>query len=138
MFTFAIYNKHKNMKNIIILILLVITIISCKKMEVTPSINQKSTKDLVVPPTFDWKTSKEITLMISGLKEVDSIISNTIYIKSSIGDTVYYKDVIRMNGDYTIKFAVPSIETKVVLVYGSKTKIIDLISNEITFNFIIE
>lgn len=128
------------MKKIFLLLILIVTFLaSCKKMDpVTPDTTSKTTKDLVINPTFDWKTSKEITLSIIGLKEVDSMIINTLYVKSSVGDTIYYKDLLIMNTDYIIKFSVPSTETKVILVYGSKTKTLDLLSNSITFDYIIE
>lgn len=126
-------------KLVFIVILLVITLISCKKVDVNPSDNSpKSTKELIVNSNFNWKTSKEITLNVIGLKSVNSQIQNTLYVKSSIGDTTYYNDILVMNTDYIIKFTVPTTETKIVLVYGSKTKTIDLLSNEITFDYIIE
>jgi len=91
-----------------------------------------------VNSTFDWKTSKEITLNIIGLKKVNPQIINILSVKSFVGDTTYYKDFLKMNTDYVIKFNVPSTENKVIIIYGSKTKTIDLLSNEITFDYIIE
>ena len=110
------------------LILIMILFTSCRKdFNVVPDITPKNTKDLVVNSNFDWKTSKEITLNVIGMKDVNPQISNTLYVESSNGGTVYYKDLLFMNKDYTLKFAIPSTETKVILVYGSKTKIIDLL-----------
>jgi len=125
-------------KLVFIFILLIITLISCKKVDINPSDTPKPTKELIVNSNFDWKTSKEITLNIIGLKSVNSQILNILYVKSSIGDTTYYMDILVMNADYIIKFTVPTTETKIVLVYGSKTKTIDLLSNEIAFDYIIE
>lgn len=126
------------MKKLLFIVLILVTFASCKKVDdVTPD-KPKSTKDLVVTSTFDWKTSKTITLNVIGLKGVNPAIKNTLYVKSSVGDTVYFKDFLTMNTDYTLNFAVPSTETKVILVYGSKTKTIDLLSNTITFDYIIE
>ena len=125
-------------KLVFIFILLIITLISCKKVDINPSDTPKPTKELIVNSNFDWKTSKEITLNIIGLKSISPQIQNTLYVKSSIGDTTYYMDILVMNADYIIKFTVPTTETKIVLVYGSKTKTIDLLSNEITFDYIIE
>lgn len=127
------------MKKIFLLLILIVTFLSsCNKIDnVTPDTYKSSTKDLIVQSNFNWKTSKEITLDVIGLKEVNPTISNTLYIKSSIGDTIY-KDLLIMNTDYIIKFVVPSTETKVVLIYGSKTKTIDLLSNVISFDYIIE
>jgi len=125
-------------KLMFILVLVMITFASCKKdLNVTPD-KTTSTKDMVVNSTFDWKTSKQITLNVIGLKDINPNISNVLYIKSSNGDTIYYKDVLVMYNDYILKFAVPQTETKVILVYGSKTQIIDLLTNTIMFNYIIQ
>ena len=127
------------MKKLYIFILLVATLVSCRKIDdVTPSDSPKPTKELNINSSFNWKTSKEVTLNVIGLKNVSPQIKNTLYINSTIGDTTYYKDLLIMNTDYTIKFTVPSTETKVVLIYGSKSKTLDLLSNEITFDYIIE
>jgi hypothetical protein len=110
----------------------------CKKDPVVDPVNPPSTVDeLKVDPNFDWKTTKEITLSVIGLKEVNPAISNTLYVKSSKGD-VYYKDLLKMNSDYTIKFTVPSTETSVTIVYGSIFKPIALASGTIMFNYITE
>ncbi len=125
------------MKKLLFIILLLVSFSSCRKFEtVEPDTN--TTKELVASPTFDWKTSKEITLNIVGMKDINPSIINTLYVKSSVGDTTYYKDLLFMANDYTLKFAVPSTETKVTLVYGSKIQSIDLLSNTITFDYIIQ
>ena len=120
--------------------LVTVSFMSCKKdYDVTvPDKSPTPTKDMVVSSSFDWKTSKEITLNVIGMKDVNSNVSNTLYVKSSNGNLVYYKDMIIMHNDYTLKFAVPTTETKVILVYGSKTATIDLLSNTITFDYIIQ
>jgi len=126
------------MKNLFIIMLILVTFSSCRKNDTVTPDKPKSTKDLVVAPTFDWKTSKIITLNVIGMKDVNPQIINTLYVKSSVGDTIYFKDILTMNTDYTLSFSVPSTETKVILVYGSKTKTIDLLSNTITFDYIVE
>ena len=127
------------MKKLLYIFILLMILVSCKKSyDAIPSDPPKSIMELNINSTFDWKTSKEITLNIIGLKGVDSQIINTLYVKSSVGDTTYFKDLLVMNTNYVLKFAVPSTETKVILVYGSKRFIMDLLSNEITFDYIIE
>jgi len=127
----------KKMKNLVlIMIIMMLSLLySCKKdYNVTPDKTTIPTKDMVVSSTFDWKTSKEITLNVIGMKDINTNISNTLYVKSSNGN-VYYKDMLIMHNDYTLKFAVPTTETKVILVYGSKTVTIYLLSNTITYNY---
>jgi len=121
----------------LLLLLIAVAISSCRKEELPSPENPVRTKDLKVNPTFDWKTSKDITLNVTGLKEINPETGNTLYIKSSKGETIY-RDFLKMNTNYIIKFTVPSTETGVILVYGSITKSIALISGTITFNYIIE
>ena len=129
------------MKKLIFVIMLVVaTFTSCKKdNSVTPDTpKQTSTKDMVVNSSFDWKTSKQITLDVIGLKDVNPSISNVLYVKSSNGDTIYLKELLVMKNNYTLKFVVPTTETKVMIVYGSKTQNIDLLTNTITFDYIVQ
>ena len=123
-------------KLLFIAILFIVTLVSCQKdFNANPDII-KPTKELNVNSTFNWKTSKEITLNIIGMTDINPQISNTLYVKSIVGDTTYYKNLLYMNSNYIIKFVVPTTETKVTLVYGSKTVTIDLVSNDITYNYI--
>ena len=134
---YSFSNKIVNMKKLLILILLATTVIACKKADTNPD-PSNSTKDLVASSNFDWKTTKEITLDVIGLKSVNPEIKNILYVNSSIGDTVYYNNLLFMNTDYQIKFSVPSTENSVTLKYGTKVMDIDLVSNYITFDYIIE
>jgi len=125
------------MKKIIILILLVTTFISCKKTDIIENQNIPTT-ELIAYSMFDWKTTKEITLDVIGLKSVNPNIENILYVNSSIGDTTYYNNLLFMNKDYKINFSVPTTENSVTLKYGTKITDIDLVSNYITFDYIIE
>ncbi len=125
------------MKKLLIIILLATTFIACKKTDTNPD-KGNSTKDLVASSSFDWKTTKEVTLDVIGLKSVNPEIKNILYVKSSIGDTVYYNNLLFMNKDYEIKFSVPSTEIKVTLKYGTKIMDIELSTNHISFDYIIE
>lgn len=127
------------MKKILFLIILItVSLVSCRKNDDIVPEKPKYTKDLVVNSSFDWKTSKYITLNIIGMKDINPDIKNIMNIKSIKGDTTYYKDILYMNKDYSLKFVVPSTEKSVVIIYGSKIKTIDLVSNTIIFDYIIE
>lgn len=126
------------MKKVILGLLIIGSIVACKKIDNVEPTSSKNTTEVVAPSTFNWKTTKEITLNIVGMKDVSSDIKNTLYIKSSDEKTVYYSDMIKMNSDYVIKFAVPSTETKVVIIYGSRSQIVELLSNTITYDYIIQ
>ena len=108
---------------------------SCKKFEtITPDATPKMT-ELKVSNTFDWKTQKDITFNVIGLQGVDSKIANTMYIKSSNGEIIYFKDYLIMNQNYTLRFAVPSYEKTLIIVYGSKNSNVDITSNELTYDY---
>ena len=118
------------------LLFFIFSLSSCKKdLPTAPEKLGNNTTDLNVSADFDWKTSREITLNVVGLKEVNPIIANTLYVNSPAGET-YYKDLLTMNKDYTIKFAVPSTETSLVLNYGTKTLTLPITSNSLTFDYI--
>lgn len=125
------------MKKLVIGLLMVSSIIACKKENIEPT-PVKDTTQIHAPSTFNWKTSKEITLNVVGMKDISSSIQNTLYVKSSDEKTVYYTDVIKMNTDYSIKFSVPSTETSVKIVYGSRSSSIELISSTITYDYLIQ
>lgn len=123
------------MRKLFIFLLLLATLISCQK-ELNPDLieHPKPTKELRVAATFDWKTTKSITLNILGFNGVN--VSNILCINSSDSTIVYFKDWLNMGSDYMINFNVPSTETKVILTYGSKTQTIELSSNQITYDYI--
>jgi len=125
------------MKKLILMILLVTIFTSCKKTDIPKNENIPTT-EISASSTFDWKTTKEITLDVIGLKSVNPNIENILYVNSTIGDTTYYNDLLFMNKDYTMKFSVPTTETSVTLKYGTKVIVVDLTSNYITFDYIIE
>ncbi len=110
---------------------------SCRKDTYSTPVQSGATKDLVAPSDFKWSTSKEITVTITGLQDVNPLVSNTLYIKSANGVT-YYKDLLFMNQNYSLTLTVPVTETSLVLVYGSKTKTFDILSGSITYDYITE
>lgn len=122
------------MKKVILLIMIIFSLASCKKENIDPVI--VPTVELEASDNFDWKTTKDITLEISGM-DVSSSINRTLYVKSSIGDTIY-KELLFMNKDYTLVFTVPSTERSIDLEYGTKKQKIDLVSNVITFDYIVQ
>lgn len=132
--------KNKNSYKPVVFCLLFLTALvvsSCRK-EVPPTPDKPATTiDLKVDPSFDWKTSKDITLNVIGLKGVSPSIGNSLIIRSSKGETIF-RDYLMMDTDYSIKFTVPSTETEVLLVYGSISKSIALTSPTITFTYITE
>ncbi|MEI8006271.1 MAG: hypothetical protein WCI48_08690 [Bacteroidota bacterium] len=115
--------------------MIIISASSCQKASLNAPDQTVNTQSLKVSPSFDWKTSREIMMSITGMKEISPDVSNTLYIKSSKGDVIF-KDYFQMNSDYTFKFVVPSTETSVTLVYGKKTYTAALTSSVLSFNYV--
>ena len=110
---------------------------SCQK-EILPTPDQSGgVQTLKVSSGFDWKTVRDITINVTGLKEVNPEITNTLYVNSVSGFT-FFKDNLAMNSDYTIRFSVPAGETSLVLKYGSKAKTLEITSGILTFDYITE
>ncbi len=125
----------KNILRGAILLMIIASASSCRKEALTKPDQPGNTQSLKVSPAFDWKTSREITLNITGMKDLSPDVSNTLYVKSSKGDIIY-KDYLQMNLDYTIKFVVPATETGITLVYGKKIVPAALSSSTLSFNYI--
>ncbi|MFH1295736.1 MAG: hypothetical protein ABIJ04_00475 [Bacteroidota bacterium] len=90
--------------------------------------------ELVVNNTFDWKTSRNITLVVTGL-QVPVSIRNTLQVKSTNEEKVYLRNQLFMNRNYTLKFTIPAYDTAVIITYGSIRKTVDATPEVIYFNY---
>jgi len=135
-----IFNSMKtgNQNRLLFIILTTLLIaIGCKK-ELPPP-NQEPTPEnpleIVVSNTFDWKTTRDITLEVTGLN-IPVSIRNTLMVKSPDEEKVYLKNQLFMNQNYTLMFTIPSYETEVLVTYGSIRKTLEVTTDIIHFNFI--
>ncbi len=119
-------------------ILAILTTSGCKKSEteVVPETPQ-TIFDLKVSPSFDWKTTKIVTIEISGLA-VPVTIRNTFYVKSTDGKAIYYNDLLEMDKNYTIRVSLPAYQTQVVASYGAISKTLALTGNTLSFDYTTE
>lgn len=130
-------------KLIFMITILGVFLMSCKKDVTINPEPTKTTKELVVNSNFDWRTTKDITLYVTGMKDVNPLISNTLYVKSSNGDVIY-KDLLYMSKDYVIYFSVPTTDTFVTVECGAtggnydRTQTLYLSTNKITFDYLIK
>jgi hypothetical protein len=115
-------------------LLIVLFTTGCKKNDEVVPETPETIFDLNVNPSFDWKTSKEITLNVTGLP-VPVTVKNTIFIKSADGKSVFYTDQLEMSKNYTIKFSIPSHLTQVVISYGTITKTSDISGSSLSFDY---
>lgn len=109
---------------------------SCKKEfpNVDPNPIPENPLELEVSNTFDWKTTRDITLEVSGIA-IPVSIRNTLQVKSPDELKVYLKNQLFMNEDYSLKFTIPAYESQVVITYGSIRKVIDVTSDILYFEY---
>ena len=91
--------------------------------------------ELDVSNSFDWKTTREITLEVTGIF-LPATIRNTMKVMSVTEDKVYLKTQLLMNQNYTLNFTIPSYETEVVITYGSIRKVVDVTPEVIQFTYL--
>ncbi len=125
----------------VLIALIQTTFTSCKKLEnaeskteTTPKIT--NFKQIKVDPSFDWKSTSNVTLNIAAAN-TPVTITNTLVVKTETG-VVIYKKLQKMNEAFTTSLVVPSSLKKVVVSYGSIVKTIDITNKRIDFNFITE
>ncbi len=103
---------------------------SCKKELTQPDVdpaNQDLTK-IEVPATFDWKTTGDFQVSLTG--NADGIV--TI---SSASGIVYLKAFLKQGQPYSTKLTVPAYETSVELRFNGKVVTIALTSETISYQF---
>ncbi len=119
------------MKKIILLIALLIPIVftACKKDQYNEPQNKPETTDEIkVPSDFQWKTTKDIQLTVTGKS------NGLLQILSSKG-VPYLKVFIASNQASIIKVNVPTYETSVQLKYLGQVVSLNLDSDQISYQF---
>lgn len=131
------------MRNLIILIAIgvIFSLSSCTKetassmappaaQVTTPPVAAQITKtdQLKVASDFNWKTTKEILLTLTGT-------SNSLVEVASANNSVYERAYLSKDLAYTMKLTVPSYETSVHLLYLGKDVNVALNSNNIDYKF---
>jgi hypothetical protein len=126
---------------IAMILLLQTTFTSCKKLEsadtkIEPTPTVTNFKQIKADPSFDWKSTRNVTLNIAATS-TPIVITNTLIVKTETG-VVIYKKLQKMNETFTTNLLLPSSLKKVVVVYGSIVKTLEISNNKIDFNFITE
>lgn len=122
----------------LLLLFFIISMASCNKMDVIapvkPGADDHGFKSLLTKDEFTWEVSKKITLTVIPL-QTESELSALLYIKTLDGNTLLTYNT-KMYQALQLQFDLPTDQTKVRVVYGSIEKIIDVIGNQISFDFI--
>ena len=127
------------MKNILLITSLVaLTLIaSCKRdTNITSPGNPTAPvtiNDLKPSESFDWKTTNDITLNVTGLA-TQVVIKRPLVVKGMDG-TEYFSIYHKMSDNLNIKITLPAHITKVKVEYGAIVKEKDVLGNTISFNF---
>ncbi len=117
-------------KSLILLFSIALMLSACKRNtsdNPTPTV-PAAMEDLVVTGGFDWKTSKDVQLVITGKT------SNIIEVLSE-GGVTYQSAFITANVPYTMKLTVASYEEKIRLKYSGQDIILDLDSENLSYDF---
>jgi hypothetical protein len=104
------------------------SLVSCKKDRPNIIVTNPSMENIQVPDQFDWKTTKDYTIVfstsVSGLVEVSNI------------DGIYYQRAfLTPERTYSMKLTVPSFEKKVNVKLGTSLKVLELSATQLTVNF---
>lgn len=120
-------------KTILLLIVIVFSLTACQKnweqIEENQSNEISSMSDLVVSSDFNWKTTKDVLVNLTGLD-----MNGVIYIKSLDGD-IYHK-AFTNSGDYSTKITIPTYVSEVNMMYKGVLTNIPISGNEITYKFV--
>lgn len=98
----------------------------------TNSVNTEleTMSDMVVSSEFNWKTTKDITLNLSGFNKDDIICIN------SIDGNIYQKAFVNSGDNYNTKITIPTYASELKLIYNGKTINISVSGNEINYKFV--
>lgn len=109
----------------------------CKKELSNPGGDQviDNPLELEVSNTFDWKTTRSITLEVKGV-ELPVHIRNTLQVKSTDEEKVYLKNQLLMDQNYSLQLTIPAYETELLITYGSIRRTVDATSDIIHFDFL--
>jgi hypothetical protein len=109
---------------------LVIVTASCQKETESPQPNPNPTsiKDLVVNPSFDWKTTHQVSLQLTGYANSTCAISHA-------DGTFIQKVFLKKNEPFTLKLSLPVAEKKLLLDYMGQHVELDLNGSEVTYIF---
>ena len=102
---------------------------SCRKDVENPTDQTPSNMDeMVVPASFNWKTTKEYQLNITapsmGIVEVNSAQGAT-----------YQKAYLQAQQSYTMQLTLPSFEKTVQLKFGGQTATLELNAASLSYTF---
>jgi hypothetical protein len=117
------------MKKALLFFTLFLSFVSCRKdIPIFQDETPKTMEELKVPSGFDWKTTKQVELTLTGS-------SNGIVTVTSLNGTSYQKAFLSVNQAYTMKLTVPSYEKTVRLLFLGQQVTLELTGSSLSYNF---
>lgn len=110
---------------------------SCTKFEVPEKKigTTQNFKELKVEESFEWKTTKNIQLKVSG-KETIIPVRDNFSIKNIDGNLIQEESRL-MSESFIINLEIPITEKKIIVEFGSLIKEIEINSAELSFEYIL-
>jgi hypothetical protein len=106
-----------------------LTFTSCKKDKVENPVSKPNTmEELQVPASFNWKTTKDISLTLTGN-------GNGLVEVANATGVAYQKAYLSSGVAYTMKLTVPSYEKTVQLKFLGQTASLELTANVLQYQF---
>lgn len=119
----------KSTIKLILLVLVISLTSSCRKdriADITPA--NPEMKSIEVTDQFDWKTMKDIQVLLEGP------VTSLVEIIGQEG-TVYHKAYLIQNQLYDVKLAIPVFEKKLTILYYGKSVAIDVDKTQLNYKF---
>ncbi|HQO50841.1 MAG TPA: hypothetical protein PK939_10450 [Bacteroidales bacterium] len=116
------------MKKLILFLILPAFFFSCRKDTPQADITPDKMDELVVPDSFNWKTTKSLQLEVTGH-------TSGIVVVANMGGIAYQKAYLTANLPYTMNLTLPSYEQKIRLILADKDVTLDLTGGNLTYRF---
>ncbi|MCF8255351.1 MAG: hypothetical protein K9H61_01740 [Bacteroidia bacterium] len=135
------------MKNTVLVGLLAIGMMASCKKDLIEKFNEdhatsqttkvSSFNQIKASETFDWSTTKKVTLNVTGLKTMVPI-KNTLKVTDVDGKTVYHSANLAMDESVNFQLDLPTSVAEVIINFGSISKKLSTTSGKIEFDYIVE
>lgn len=90
---------------------------------------------LSAPEDFDWKTSRTVSLRVTGL-DVLAGTKNTLRVSDTLGTTVFHAVRLDMGDNYQTELLLPADLASFRISFGSISKTVSVNAQQLEFNYI--
>lgn len=115
------------------LLLLLLLLGACHKIETAEPVNTTTDlKEVNYPASFDWATTRQISVEIAGLTALPDI-RRVLYIGSPDG-VVYLRQSILINKDFSGSISIPATENQVLIRCGNIRSTVEVVDGLVSFS----